>query len=147
MKSINKIILILTILLFGIVRMGAAQNLVPNSAISITWSGVDSVTVTSTAADTSDAFAWGFSYYHSLQYYIAGSSPNVKIEIYTAMADDADMYQLAYTVTSAGTVTGWHVAESIPVAGTYYMKVVVTGNSGNGTARVKIKQYIINLVR
>lgn len=143
----KKILLLAAIVFLAITQMGMAQNLVPNSPISITWSGVDSVTVSGTASATSDAFAWGFSYYHSIQYYIAGTSPNVKIEIYTAMEDDADMYKLAYTVTSAGTVTGWHVAESIPVAGTYYMKVKVTGNSGNGTARVKIKQYIINLVR
>ncbi len=141
----KKFILIFAILLFGLTQIGMAQNLVPNSPISITWSGVDSVKITGTAADTSDAFAWGFSYYHSLQYGIWGSTPHLKIEVFTAMEDSSNMYKLAYTITSDGTVTGWHVAESIPVAGTYYMKIVVTGVTGNGTSWAKIKQYIINL--
>ena len=141
----KKFFLILSVLIFGLTQIGMAQDLVPSNPIYVTWSGVDSVTVSGTGSSMSDAFAWGFSYYHSVQYYLSGSSPNVKIDIYTAMADEADMYKLAFSLTSSGTTTGWHLAESIPVAGTYYMKVKVTGNSGNGSATVKMAQYIINL--
>jgi len=150
----RKTLLIIILVLAGI-SVGRTQGqVVPSSPHDVLFvnegaAAAATTTINATDADSSNARLIGFTYYQAVQWMmVSGTTPRVKIEVWTSMQDVDSTYVLAKTIedSTQQAAGAWSAVTSLKIAGAYYRKYIITGLATNGVNTVfRMKEYIINL--